>query len=186
MLRCISSPAALPQVAIEALLPELAVTERQNVDDRLKRGIPTCGAETIRPESVAGAGIPLLELAERFDALVAELVAAQSLSERPVFDFRHGLKSATETKEDRDIANSQIEAVLAPLYSIELAILETPACTIADLGVKAHHAAYVMSQYWETPISRLDWDARTIRLLIEAVCKITGTPILFKEPRDNG
>src|SRR5450432_1880553 len=44
------------------------------------------------------------------------------------------------------------------------------------LGVKARHAAYVMSQYWEQPIDHIDWEARAARLLIEAVCDIAGTP----------
>jgi hypothetical protein len=35
---------------------------------------------------------------------------------------------------------------------MEQAIMATLAYTIAGLGVKARHAAYVMSQYWEEPI----------------------------------
>jgi hypothetical protein len=64
-----------------------------------------------------------------------------------------------------------IEATLARLEPIERAIMETPAWTVAGLGVKARHAAYVMSEYWDAPIDKIDWDARAVRLLIEAVCK---------------
>ena len=59
--------------------------------------------------------------------------------------------------------------------------MQTPAHTIAGLGVKARHAAYVMSQYWEVPIDRIDWHARAIRLLIEAVCHVAHAPLLRRE-----
>ena len=55
--------------------------------------------------------------------------------------------------------------------------MQTPARTIAGLGVKARHAAYVMSQYWEEPIDRVDWDARVMRFLIEAVCRFANVPL---------
>ncbi len=48
--------------------------------------------------------------------------------------------------------------------------MTTPAGTIKGLGVKARHAAYVMSHYWEAPIEQIEWDARAMRSLIEAVC----------------
>jgi hypothetical protein len=57
----------------------------------------------------------------------------------------------------REALTKEVEATLARLAPIERAIMEMPACTIAGLGVKARHAAYVLSQYWEAPI---DWDAR--------------------------
>ena len=53
-----------------------------------------------------------------------------------------------------------------------------PARTIAGLGVKARHAAYVTSQYWNEPIDKIDWDARAVRLLIEAVCDSAPRPLL--------
>jgi hypothetical protein len=74
----------------------------------------------------------------------------------------------------------QVEAILERLYPIERAIMQTPACTIAGLGVKARHAAHVMSQYWEAPLDRIDWDAQAMRLLIEAVCDFAHTPLLFR------
>lgn len=78
-----------------------------------------------------------------------------------------------------EIATQQIEAILARLSPIERAIMQTPAHTIAGLGVKARHAAYVMSHYWEAPIERIDWEARAMRLLIEAVCDFANTPLPF-------
>jgi hypothetical protein len=72
------------------------------------------------------------------------------------------------------------EAILAALYPIELAIMQTRAQTITGLAVKARHAAYVMSQYWEAPLDQIDWDARTVRLLIEAVCETAGASPIFR------
>jgi hypothetical protein len=74
----------------------------------------------------------------------------------------------------------QIEALLERLYPIERAIMQTPARTIAGLGVKARHAAHVLSQHWEAPIDRIDWDAQAMRLLIEAICDFAHTPLPFR------
>lgn len=73
-----------------------------------------------------------------------------------------------------------VEAILATLYPIELAIMQTRAQTITGLAVKARHAAYVMSQYWEAPLDQIDWDARAVRLLIEAVCETAGVSPIFR------
>ncbi len=63
--------------------------------------------------------------------------------------------------------------------------MRTPASTIAGLGVKARHAAYVVSQYWEEPLDQIDWEAQAVRRLIEAVCEIARTPLPFKDLRDD-
>jgi hypothetical protein len=73
-----------------------------------------------------------------------------------------------------------IEAKLGCLEPIERAIMETPARTVAGLGIKARHAAYVMSEYWDAPIDKIDWDARAVRLLIEAVCESVGLSLPFR------
>ena len=77
-----------------------------------------------------------------------------------------------------------VEAMLGRLEPIERAIMATPARTVAGLGVKARHAAYVMSEYWNAPIDRIDWDARAVRLLIEAVCEAAGAPLQFDGASD--
>jgi hypothetical protein len=69
--------------------------------------------------------------------------------------------------------------MLGRLEPIERAIMATPAQTVAGLGVKARHAAYVMSEYWDAPIDKIDWDARAVRLLIEAVCEVLAYPCRF-------
>lgn len=79
-----------------------------------------------------------------------------------------------------------MEALLASLCPIEQAIMETPARTIAGLGVKARHAAYLISEYWDAPIDRIDWDARAVRLLIEAVCNVAHVPLPLCEATDDG
>ncbi len=73
-----------------------------------------------------------------------------------------------------------VDAILECLYPIERAIMTAPAHSIVGLGVKARHAAYVMSQYWEEPTDKIDWEAQAIRLLIEAVCDVARTPLSFR------
>jgi hypothetical protein len=67
-----------------------------------------------------------------------------------------------------------IESTLVCLEPIEQAIMAIPARTIAGLGVKARHAAYVISEHWDAPIDQIDWDARAVRSLIEAVCDLAS------------
>ncbi|WP_316173634.1 MULTISPECIES: hypothetical protein [unclassified Bradyrhizobium] len=74
----------------------------------------------------------------------------------------------------------RIETMLADLAPVEQAIMGTPARTIAGLGVKARHAAYVVSEYWDTPLDQNDWHARAVRSLIEAVCEVASVPYSFE------
>ena len=73
-----------------------------------------------------------------------------------------------------------IESMLVSLEPIEQAIMAIPARSIAGLGVKARHAAYVISEHWDAPIDQIDWDARAVRSLIEAVCDVASIPFLFE------
>jgi hypothetical protein len=159
------------------------VPESTIVEDR-RHQETEASTEAGRPEVPTGAHSTFLVLAQQLDSLVAELAAVQGLSDDLASKASQtGRHAETDTGENNDTGTSQAEAVLARLYPIELTILTTPAQTIADLGVKARHAAYVMSEYWEAPINQLDWDARTARLLIEAVCNFAGTPLPFKDSR---
>jgi hypothetical protein len=129
----------------------------------------------------------LLALERQFNVIYAELVAAQSAGghpggyhpARPPGRLRADTRVEAHSHYD-EVATQQIESILARLSPIEGAIMQTPARTIAGLGVKARHAAYVMSQYWEAPIDRIDWDPRAVRLLIEAVCDFAHTPLPFQ------
>ncbi|MGJ5084427.1 hypothetical protein ACQR06_02755 [Bradyrhizobium sp. HKCCYLRH1065] len=71
----------------------------------------------------------------------------------------------------------QIESMLAGVAPVQEAIMATPARTVAGLGVKARHAAYVMSRFWEAPIDQIDLEDRAIRLLIEAICAMANMPL---------
>jgi hypothetical protein len=106
----------------------------------------------------------LLALEARFDAIAAELDRAIVRREDV----------------DREALTKEVEATLARLDPIERAIMDTPARTIVGLAVKARHAAYVSSHYWEAPIDLLEWDARAMRLLIEAICDVARVPLTFR------
>jgi hypothetical protein len=126
---------------------------------------------------------PLLALGDQFNSLLAELTAVRDASDASTSNsFQRDLQMEASAGTNLDNRTREAEAILARLYPIELTILSTPARTLADLGIKARHAAYVMSEYWETPINQLDWDARTARLLIEAICNLAGMPLPFDEP----
>jgi hypothetical protein len=72
---------------------------------------------------------------------------------------------------------AQVEALLGRLDPIERAIMMTPAFSIVGLGVKARHVARVVSEYWDAPVDEIDWDARAVRLLVEAVCDLARVPV---------
>src|SRR5215468_11241793 len=94
----------------------------------------------------------LLALEMEFSRIVAELRGAQ------------GSKTCLEAGSEPEAGDHEVEveSILARLYPVEQRIMQTPARTIAGLAVKARHAAYVMSQYWEVPIDRIDWHARAV------------------------
>ncbi len=118
----------------------------------------------------------LLALERQFNEVAADLVAAQRASD--ALAACSASRSSDQCSEwpraraNDETGTTQVEAILARLSPIEQAIMATPAVTIVGLGVKARHAAYVMSEYWDAPIDRIDWDARAVRLLIEAVCNV--------------
>jgi hypothetical protein len=131
----------------------------------------------------AGDDSTLLALERQFNEIAADLLAAQCANdEMAACSAQRSSGQSTErprARSDDEAGMKQVEAILARLYPIEQAIMHTPACTIAGLGVKARHAAYVTSQYWSAPIDRIDWDAQAVRLLIEAVCNVARMPLPF-------
>ena len=144
------------------------MAEKRETGSPSRLGEPSADivATTLSGTSARESDAALLALEKRFDALAAN------------FGRERGeVGSEARTKE--------AEAILAHLDPIERAIMETPACTIAGLGVKARHAAYVVSQYWDAPIDRIDWDAQAVRLLIEAICDVAHTPLLYRSLRDD-
>ncbi len=150
--------------------------------DKNHKALPRMDASPVveisHRESAAAEDTALLALEEQFNVLVAELATVQekncwssdSRSFGPDVERLHDqIRFESQTR--------QLEAILTSLCPIERAIMQTPARTIAGLGLKARHAAYVMSNYWEAPIDRVDWDARAVRRLIEAICDVAGTPL---------
>jgi hypothetical protein len=155
------------------------VSKRRKVGGRQLQQAGTLN-DASRRDELHGNESALIALAEQFDTLVAELSTVQGPTDGSINALQPGSQPTTEAGEDSNAGVSRTEAVLARLYPVELSILATPASTTADLGVKARHAAYVLSEYWEAPVEQLDWDARTIRLLIEAICSFTGTRLPFR------
>jgi hypothetical protein len=120
-------------------------------------------------------GVPdevLVALGRRFDALSAELAMLQKRDE--VLSSAVARLEGFRGEEVEMVSLERIEAILASLDPIERAIMAIPATTIDGLGVKARHAAHVLSNYWTDTPERLDWDARAVRLLIEATCNVAG------------
>jgi hypothetical protein len=128
----------------------------------------------------------LFALETQFNELAAELAALQNACntqevacDRP--SAEEGLRIVTRALPNQDMTR-QAEAILARLYPVEQAIMTTPARTIAGLGVKARHAAHVVSEYWTAPISQIDWEGQVVRHLIESVCSLANVPLPFCDP----
>jgi hypothetical protein len=178
-------PRRAPNEGKEDLVTERtsAIPPASNCSSETSTGELPVGSVTASPADDS----PLLALEKQFNAISAELLAV----ERPCCGQKRYQGPAAQppeqsTTESRvgertydEVVTRQIESVLARLQPIERAIMQTPACAIAGLGVKARHAAYVLSQYWEAPIDRIDWDAQAVRLLIEAVCNFARTPLPY-------
>ncbi|WP_315764262.1 hypothetical protein [Bradyrhizobium sp. SZCCHNR2009] len=118
----------------------------------------------------------LVQLDTTFVTLLSEISALE-----PEQSEGLGQRDAEEVRSDEASRTQKIELVLARLEPVERAIMATPARTIVGLGVKARHTAYVLSEHWDAPIEQIDWDARAVRLLIEAICKAAGVRLPFPD-----
>jgi hypothetical protein len=118
----------------------------------------------------------LVALGRKFEALSAELATLQKEDDALSSSARQGGASAGQQVINPSL--ERIEAVLTLLDPIERAIMAVPARTVVGLGVKARHAAHVLSNYWTDAPERLDWDARAVRLLIESTCNVAGVGLL--------
>ena len=140
----------------------------------------------------------LLALERQFEVLVREVAillrTSPTQNRKGKRDLGYDATSANPGNRGRgscDLARSgdgaagppaeRIDAALARLEPIERAIMATPAQTVVGLGVKARHAAYVISEYWSEPLETSDWDRHAVRLLIEAVCVVAGQPLTMCE-----
>jgi len=140
------------------------------------------------PDTTKGSGttyddLTLLALERQFNEMIAKLLTITQVykepARQPVPPCPKRSTNGATAKHALADQTRDVEAILATLYPIELAIMQTRAQTITGLAVKARHAAYVMSQYWEAPLDQIDWDARAVRLLIEAVCETAGVSPAF-------
>ncbi|BAM86558.1 conserved exported hypothetical protein [Bradyrhizobium oligotrophicum S58] len=124
---------------------------------------PTDPAEQLEPD------FALVQLDTTFVTLLSEISALESqhVDNREPRDAEHA-------RSDEASRTQKVEAILARLAPIERAIMAAPALTIVGLGIKARHTAYVVSEYWDVPIEHLEWDARAVRLLIDAICNVAG------------
>lgn len=119
----------------------------------------------------AGDDSTLIALERQFNEIAADLLTAKGANEM--------LSARCIPRLDGNgVDAKQVEAILERLAPIERQIMQTPACTMAGLGVKARHAAHVLSHHWEASIEAIDWDAQAVRLLIEAVCDCAHTPLI--------
>ncbi|MGJ5134381.1 hypothetical protein [Bradyrhizobium oligotrophicum] len=135
--------------------------------------------EALNPPNELPAGRTVLaeELQDDFALVQLDTTFVTLLSEISALEPDH---SDGRGWPDAETSRAQkIELFLARLEPVERAIMATQARTIVGLGVKARHAAYVVSEHWDAPIEQIDWDARAVRLLIEAICKAAGVRLPF-------
>ena len=112
----------------------------------------------------------LVALGSQLEVLSAELALLQT-------DNGVSLSSAVLNEFGKQIplpSDQRIEEILSLLDPIERAIMAIPAESVVGLGVKARHAAHVLSHYWTDSTEALDWDVRAVRLLIESTCSVAG------------
>ncbi|WP_316200585.1 MULTISPECIES: hypothetical protein [unclassified Bradyrhizobium] len=132
----------------------------------------------LRNELSADQTAPAEQLEPDFALVQLDTTFATLLSEMSALEFQHD--DDREPREQENVRSDEasrvekMEAILARVAPIERAIMATPAQTIVGLGIKARHAAYVVSEHWDVPIEQIEWEARAVRLLIEAICKVAG------------
>ena len=140
-------------------------------------GVKRRGASSNKRADPAAPHAMLVALGNKLDALSAELAALENEKATPFF--------LTAARGEELIGGTALnpsahrtEELLALLDPIERAIMATPAQTIVGLGVKARHAAHVLSHYWMDSTDALDWDVRAVRLLIESTCSVAGVGLV--------
>lgn len=97
----------------------------------------------------------LLTLERQFNEVAADLFAVQRAKDELVAcSVSRSSESRSELlrpEYSEEVRTRQVETILARLAPIERAIMATPARTIAGLGVKARHVAYVGSKVGSSP-----------------------------------
>jgi hypothetical protein len=152
----------------------MAARSRITAGAKRRGASPNEGAARCAPDAM------LVALGSQFEALSTELAALQNGT---VVTFAPTAAPSEELNDETAIHPSaeRIEAILALLDPIERAIMTTPAASVVGLGVKARHAAHVLSHYWIDSANTLDWDVRAVRLLIESTCSVAGVGLLSSQ-----
>lgn len=147
---------------------------RSRITARIKRrgASPNQAATRSAPDAM------LVALGSQFEVLSTELAALQKGT---VVTFSPTAAPGETGEIAINPSAERIEAILALLDPIERAIMTTPAASVVGLGVKARHAAHVLSHYWIDSTDRLDWDVRAVRLLIESTCTVAGVGLLSSQ-----
>jgi len=128
----------------------------------------------------------LLILERQFNEVIADLFAVQhardELAACLVSQSSEPRGERLRAESSEEVRTRQVETILARLDPIERAIMASPARTIAGLGVKARHAAYVMSHDWEEPIDKIDWEAQAMIILGSQIALYLNSKRCLIEP----
>jgi hypothetical protein len=147
---------------------------------RIVSGVEWRGSSPDQQVTDGDADAELVALGQKFEAFSTKLAELVVLQRQEVETLNRMVERGEQLNGDCMISPSveRIEALLRLLEPIERAIMAIPAMTVVGLGVKARHAAHVLSHYWTDSPESLDWDAQAVRRLIEATCTVAGVALL--------
>lgn len=151
---------------------------------RIVAGVEWRGSNPDHQVTEGDTDAELAALGQEFEALSAKLAELVVLQRQEVVAPNRAVQRGERLNGEGMISPSaeRIEALLKLLEPIERAIIAVPAVSVVGLGVKARHAAHVLSHYWTDSPERLDWDARAVRRLIESTCTVAGVALLSPQP----
>jgi hypothetical protein len=151
---------------------------------RIVAGVEWRGSSPDQRVTEGDTDAELAALGQEFEALSAKLAELVVLQRQEVVPLDRVVQRGERLNGEGMISPSveRIEALLKLLEPIERAIIAMPAVSVVGLGVKARHAAHVLSHYWTDSPERLDWDAQAVRRLIESTCTVAGVALLSSQP----
>jgi hypothetical protein len=151
---------------------------------RIVAGVEWRGSSPDQRVTEGDTDAELAALGQEFEALSAKLAELVVLQRQEVVALNRVVQRSERLNGEGMISPSveRIEALLKLLEPIERAIIAMPAVSVVGLGVKARHAAHVLSHYWTDSPERLDWDAQAVRRLIESTCTVAGVALLSSQP----
>ena len=182
---------------------DVAGVSRRTVMNAMLKSIPAAVA-TVAAPSIAMAtasdndDADLIALGKKFETAYAEFVAADNTRDRLMADAfgrameRSGLGerfldpkvlSKEEFKVWLEVLGAEqagigdMDAELVNMEPIEIAVMNTPAHTLAGLRVKVQVAIFRNRHLWSAPRNKLDWHEEATRELIETACRLTGQSI---------